>query len=82
MESAVGLALVTRLAQPRGSDGEAAGQPAWMSSALAGAAALAGGGYWLVLRERGLDREERRPASRGYARRFKPGFRRFSLPPR
>lgn len=60
----------------QGASGEAAAQPAWLSSTLAGAAALVGGGYWMTFRDlaRGLD------ASRPVSRRFKPRIRGFSLP--
>jgi hypothetical protein len=52
------------------------------SSALAGAAVLAAGGYWLALRDRQERRGEQPWASRRSERSFEPGVRRFSLPPR
>jgi hypothetical protein len=76
-----GTRIVTGLSPRSGSDGDAAREPAWMSSTLAGAAAVAGGGYWLTLRDRELAKEEPKQGKRG-GRRFRPGFRRFSLPPR
>jgi hypothetical protein len=47
---------------------------------LAGVAALAGAGYYLALRE--SDRLRRDPVLAGVSHALKPGFRRFSLPPR
>jgi hypothetical protein len=63
------------IAPPPDSSGDAAGEPAWMSSTLAGAAAVAGGGYWLALRDGDRGREEPRRGERD-DRRFKPGMRR------
>jgi hypothetical protein len=71
-----------RVAVPPMTEVETKSRASGSSSALAGAAVLAAGGYWLTLRDRQARRAEQPWASRRSERSFKPGLRRFSLPPR
>ncbi len=71
-----------RAAVPPMSEAENKSPASSSSSALAGAAVLAAGGYWLTLRGHQTRRGTQSWATRRSERTFRPSVRRFSLPPR
>jgi hypothetical protein len=74
------LPVAAEVAMPPSSELETESRTNWTASTLAGVAALAGGGYWLTLRERDSQRNKRSPSSLRSDRFFKPAMQRFSLP--
>jgi hypothetical protein len=71
-----------RVAVPPMSEAETSSPASSSSSALAGAAVIAAGGYWLTLRGRRIRCDAQPWTSTRSERSFRPGERRFSLPPR